>query len=230
MNDYKKINVDWISDHQDVKNNEQTDQIIKKTVVRSTVTSNEKVFFVHVKKIQTKIRKTHKQDWLNNALKNKVSEHKHRYKLQNDWRQDSVLITAFKKLINHYIQLKSDHIIIKAHFAHIKAWNNNTCTHYETINESVYHVLLKCRKWQTQWNILYKVLVKTEISQIFITEKLSKNKLLKDFKIIKILFQFLTNIIIECFENENMRILFRIRLDNKHDLKKLKIKKHKEKN
>ena len=67
-----------------MKDNEQTDQIVKKTVVRSMITSNEKVSLAHVKKAQTEVREAHKQDWLRNALRNKASEHRHRYRAQND--------------------------------------------------------------------------------------------------------------------------------------------------
>ena len=170
-----------------MKDNKWVNQIIKKTAVRSTITSNEKVSLAHVRKIQTKIRKVHKQDWLNNALKNKASECKHRYRSQNDWRQDSILVIAFKKLISCYVQLKLNHATIEAHLACIKTWNSSACTHYEIMNESVYHVLLKCREWWTQWSTLYKALIKAEVSWIFTAEKLSESRLLKDFKIIKIL-------------------------------------------
>ena len=147
MNDNKEINIDWISDHQEVKDNEQINQTVKKTVVRITDTSNEKVSLAHIRRVQIEIREAYRQDWLSNALKNKASEHRHRYKTQNNWRQDSAITTAFRKLVCHYVQLKSDHAAIEAHLACIKAWNSSACTHYKIMNESVYYVLLKCREW-----------------------------------------------------------------------------------
>ena len=45
-----------------MKDNEQTNQTVKKTAVKSMITSNEKVFLAHVRKAQTEIRKAHKQD------------------------------------------------------------------------------------------------------------------------------------------------------------------------
>ena len=41
--------------------------------------------------------------------------------------------------------------------------------------------------------------------------------------------QFLADITVECFEDENTRTVIRAQLDNEHDLKKLKMKKHSEK-
>ena len=229
INNNKKININWISNYQEMKNNKQTDQIIKKIVVRSIITSNKKMSLVHVRKAQTEVRKAHRQDWLNNALRNKASEHRHRYRAQNDWRQDSAIAAAFRRLVCHYVQLKSDHAAIEAHLTHIKAWNSSACTHCETMNESVCHVLLKCREWQTQQSALYKVLVKAEVSWISAAEKLSESRLLRDFRVIKALLQFLTDITVRCFENENTRTVIRAQLNNECDLKKLKTEKHSEK-
>ena len=64
---------------------------------------------------------------------------------------------------------------------------------------------------------------------MFAAEKLSKSRLLKDFRIIKTLLQFLTDITVRCFENENVRTVIRAQLDNEYDLKKLKTEKHNEK-
>ena len=133
-----------------MKNNEQTNQIIKKIVVRSMITNNDKMFLAHIRKAQTEIRKAHKQNWLNNALRNKVLECRHRYRSQNNWKQDSALIIVLKKLVSYYVQLKSDHVIIEAHLAHIKTCNSSACIYYETMNESVHHVFLKCKEWQIQ--------------------------------------------------------------------------------
>ena len=146
MKDNREINIDWILSHQEVEDNKQADQTVKKTAARSMITSNEKVSLAHVRRAQTEVRKAHKQDWLNNALKNKASECRHRYRAQNDWRQDSAIAAAFRRLVCCYVQLKSDHATIEAHLTCIKTWNNSTCTHCKTMNESVYHMLLKCKK------------------------------------------------------------------------------------
>jgi len=45
-----------------MKDNEQTNQIVKKIAVRSTITNNEKMFLAHVRKVQTKVREAYKQD------------------------------------------------------------------------------------------------------------------------------------------------------------------------
>ena len=45
-----------------MKDNEQADQTVKKTAVRSMITSNEKVSLAHVRKAQTEVREAHKQD------------------------------------------------------------------------------------------------------------------------------------------------------------------------
>ena len=97
------------------------------------------MFLVHV-------RKAHKQNWLNNALRNKVLKHRCRYKLQSDWRQDSALAAALKKLVSCYVQFKSDHAAIEAHLTHIKAQDSSVCTHCRAINELVHYALLKYRK------------------------------------------------------------------------------------
>src|SRR5438034_3100928 len=132
--------------HQGVKDNKQADQTVKKTAVRSTVTSNKKVSLAHVRKAQTEAREAHRQDWLSNALRNKASECRHRYRAQNNWRQDSAIAAAFRRLACCYVQLKSDHAAIEAHLAHIKARNSSACTHCKAMNESVHHVLLECRE------------------------------------------------------------------------------------
>ena len=80
IDDNRKINIDWILSHQEMKDNKWADQTVKKTAVRSTITSNEKVSLAYVRKAQTEIREAHKQDWLSNALRNKASEHRHRYR------------------------------------------------------------------------------------------------------------------------------------------------------
>ncbi len=129
-----------------MKDNKWADQIIKKIAVRSTVISNKKVSLAHIRRVQTEVKEAHKQDWLNNALRNKASEHRHRYRSQSDWKQDSALAAAFKRLISHYIQLKSDHAAIEAHLTHIKAQDSSVCTHCRAINELVHYALLKYRK------------------------------------------------------------------------------------
>src|SRR5437773_10665012 len=98
-----------------------TNQAVKKTAARSTVTSNEKVSLAHVRKAQTEVREAHRQDWLSNALRNKASEHRRRYRAQNDWRQDSAIAAAPRRLACCYVQLKSGHAAIEAHLARIKA-------------------------------------------------------------------------------------------------------------
>ncbi len=81
MNNNRKINIRWISDYQEMKNNKQMNQTVKKTAVRSTVINNRKVSLAHVRKAQIEVREAHKQDWLKNTLRNKASEHRYRYKL-----------------------------------------------------------------------------------------------------------------------------------------------------
>jgi len=45
-----------------MKDNKQADQIIKKTAVRSTVTSNKKVSLAHVRRVQIEVKEAHRQD------------------------------------------------------------------------------------------------------------------------------------------------------------------------
>ena len=84
VDDNREVNVGWILGHQEVEGNKRADQAVKKTAARSTVTSNEKVSLAHVRRAQTEVRKAHRQDWLSNALRNKASECRHRYRTQND--------------------------------------------------------------------------------------------------------------------------------------------------
>src|SRR5438034_2108725 len=150
VDDNREVNIGWIPGHQGVEGNERADQAVKKAAARSTATSNEKVSLAHVRRAQTEVREAHRQDWLSNALRNKASERRRRYRAQNGWRQDSALAAASRRLVCCYVQLKSGHAAIEAHLTRIKARNSSACTHCGAMNESVCHVLLECREWRTQ--------------------------------------------------------------------------------
>ena len=121
IDDNREVNVGWILSHQGVEDNKQADQTAKKAAARSTATSNEKVSLAHVRRAQTEVREAHRQDWLSNALRNKASECRCRYRAQNDWRQDSAIAAALRRLACCYVQLKSGHAAIGAHLTRIKA-------------------------------------------------------------------------------------------------------------
>ena len=149
--------------------------------------------------------------------------------MQSSWKQNLTLTAVLKRLISHYFQLKTDHAAIEIHLIYVKKQNEEVCIHCEMFSETVYHALLKCRKWQTQYNALYKDLIRAEVSQISAAEKHSESRLLENFRVTKVLLNFLAVITVECFENEDIKIAVRAQQNDEHDLEKLKRKKWTEK-
>ena len=69
--------------------------------------------------------------------------------------------------------------------------------------------------------MLLKALNKTKVLKILTTEKTLKSRLLNNFKIIKVLLCFLTDIAVKYFKDKNARAATRTQINNKHELEKL---------
>src|SRR5437762_2664667 len=61
-------------------------------------------------------------------------------------------------------------------------------------------------------DVFWKALVKAEVPQISAAEKLPESRLLRDSRVTKALLQFLADITVRCFGNENMRTVIRAQL------------------
>ena len=191
------IVIRWIFNHTEIEENKVTDQVAKQVAEDEERKTVKWSSIAHVRRKGTKTLATEIKHWLQRRIDKRNARHDRFYTSLRRKRIDHTLTKALKSLTERFLQLKTEHAIVRIYLYKIKAAEDESCEWCEATRQSTHHVLLKCRKWRRKKNVLKKTLTKVNINWSTRSDEKWLTNLISMKKAMILLLEYLKNTKVE---------------------------------
>ena len=158
------VEVRWVPGHAGVEGNEVADQAAKQAAEGRGRKAVEWSSIAHVRRKGTEALAAETKLWLQKRIDKRNARHERFYTPPRRKGIDHTLAKASKALTGRFLQLKAGHAVVGTYLYRIKAAEDESCGWCRNPRQSVAHVLLGCRRWRRERDVLRAALAKVNIT------------------------------------------------------------------